>query len=210
MLSGVEENTTTFFYRIDKLFPLYSYKNYYIKFVYRFIQLVFWNKYRDNKENYFSHLYWTTILLIDVFQVKDYRVIILALIHDFGEDIWWAHPVLIRLLFGADIASWMTFLTKKSPKHYFGATLEEQKILRNKEYYQNFKYAPEEPFQVKICDIIQNSLTLWGTSLQKRKNKILQIYTIFLPLLKDRGYPPEILEDVGSLILDSLDEFEKS
>ena len=132
---------------------------------------------RESGERYFEHLRAVSLILIDWLRIKDYRYIVVALLHDIVEDCKeWSLERLTQE-YGQDIAVWVEWLTKP-PKSEFG----NDKLLRNRIYHRRLLEAPRGVKIIKLCDRLHNVMTLAECPPEKIKHKTEETVTYYLPL----------------------------
>jgi GTP pyrophosphokinase len=174
-LNGVE-NRETFFRRISELFPTLDPRYKLIEKAYNDAKDAFRGKLRDDGETrYFEHIRAVVLIIIDYLRIRDYRIIIAAILHDIVEDIpsWTIERV--RAEYGNEIALLVEYMTKPSKKDY------PSKKDRDKVYHSRFDFAPREFFLLKLSDRLHNLLTLWNCTPEKRKRKIEETLKYYLP-----------------------------
>ncbi|MEK7642602.1 MAG: HD domain-containing protein [Patescibacteria group bacterium] len=174
------ENRGTFFKRISCFFPTLDPRYKLIEKAYQIAKDAFRGIYRDDKETrYFEHIRAVTLILIDYLRVKDYEIIVAALLHDIVEDIesWTIERV--RIEFGDKVALLVEYMTKPPEEDYGSKT--ERDIL----YHSRFRFAPREFFLIKLADRLHNTLTLWSCTEEKRRRKIEETVKYYLPYAEE-------------------------
>lgn len=169
------ENRESFFKRIALSYPSLDPRYKAIERAYNTAKDAFREVKREGGERYFEHLRAVTLILIDHLRVKDYELIIAALLHDIVEDIpsWTVERV--REEFGERVALLVQYLTKPGEKEY--PTKEEQEYV----YHRRFHTAPRDFFLIKLADRLHNLLTLAVCSVEKQKRKIEETRRYYLP-----------------------------
>jgi GTP pyrophosphokinase len=167
-----EENRETFFNRVSMYFPSLDYRYQLILKAYGDAKDAFRGKYRDGGDRYFEHIRAVVLILIDYLRVRDYELIVAAILHDIVEDIpsWTIERV--RLEYGERVAYLVEYLSKPEIA---------DKVLRNKVYHQRFESAPREFFLIKLADRLHNLLTLWDCKPKKRHRKIEETRLHYVP-----------------------------
>lgn len=129
---------------------------------------------RVGGERYFEHLRAVALILILYLRVTDYRLIVAALLHDIVEDIpsWTIERV--RQQYGSDIAALVEWMTE--PSDIFSDKAECLRV-----YHKRFAEAPRDVFKIKLADRLHNLLTMWSFKLERRKRKIEETKTYYLP-----------------------------
>ncbi len=199
MIAGMEflsaaENRASFFRRISHFFPRLDPRYKLIEKAYNYAKDAFREKYRDDGETrYFEHIRAVALILIDYLRVKDYRLIIAALLHDIVEDIpsWTIERV--RMEFGEEVALLVEYMTKPSGEY-------PNKKDRDAVYHSRFRSAPREFFLIKLADRLHNLLTLWACTEEKRKRKIEETRMYYMPYAEEHFILyHELLAVIGQL-----------
>ena len=82
------ENRETFFKRISYFFPTLDPRYKLIEKAYNAAKDAFRGVFRDDNETrYFEHIRAVTLILVDYLRVKNYEIIVAALLHDIVEDV---------------------------------------------------------------------------------------------------------------------------
>ncbi len=175
------ENRETFFTRIAMFFPVSDHRYQTIQRAYNCAKDAFRGKYRDDgKTRYFEHLRSVALILLDYLRVKDYELIVAALLHDIVEDIpsWTIERV--RAEFGDRVALLVDWLSKP-PLSEFSSKKERDRV-----YHQRFSNAPRDFFLIKLSDRWHNLLTLESCSTDKIARKVEETRTHYLPYAEDQ------------------------
>lgn len=169
------ENRETFFKRIASFLPTLDPRYQAIEKAYNCAKDAFRDKYRETGDRYFEHLRAVALILIEHLRVKDYRLIVAALLHDIVEDIpsWTIDRV--RIEFDDEVALLVEWITKPSVEKF---PLERE---RDRVYYNRFRFAPREFFLIKLSDRLHNLVTLWACAPEKQARKIDETRTHYLP-----------------------------
>lgn len=135
---------------------------------------------REDGKRYFEHLRAVTLILILYLRVRDYELIIAALLHDIVEDCpeWTSDRV--RAEFGERVALLLDWLSKRSESEFGGS-----KEKRDAFYHGRFRFAPREFFLIKLCDRLHNVLELWACSAEKRARKIAETRAYYMPYAEE-------------------------
>lgn len=168
LLQSGSENRETFFARIALFFPVLDYRYKEIERAYNLVKEEFRDIMREDGQRYFEHLRAVALILIVHLRVKDYRLIIAALLHDLVEDRperWTIQRV--RAEFGDEVALLVDFLTK----HERPGMTDEECV---DAYHRRFRFAPRGFFLIKLADRLHNLITLWACSPEKRRRKIAE------------------------------------
>ncbi len=189
------ENRETFFKRISYFFPKLDYRYKAIEKAYNSAKDAFRGTFRDDGETrYFEHIRAVTLIIIDYVRVKDYEVIVAALLHDIVEDVpsWTIDRV--RAEFGDRVALLVDYMTKQ-PKEAYSSKEE-----RDLAYHSRFCFAPREFFLIKLPDRLHNMLTLWNCTDEKKKRKIEETKRYYLPYAEEHFILyHELLEAIEAL-----------
>ncbi len=170
------ENRETFLRRISYLFPTLDPRYQAIEKAYNAAKDGFRGKFRDDKETrYFEHVRAVALIIIDYLKIKDYEVIVAALLHDIVEDVpsWTIDR--IRIDFGNRVALLVQYMTKP-PKDAYDTVAERDAV-----YHSRFEFAPRDFFFIKLADRLHNMLTLWNCTEEKQKRKIAETRAHYLP-----------------------------
>jgi len=174
------ENRESFFKRIALFLPEQDPRYKEILKAYNDAKDAFRKKYRDDGiTRYFEHLRAVSLILIDYLRVRDYKIIIAALLHDIVEDCpeWTLKRV--EEEYGQEVALLLAFLTKPPEANF--ATKEQ----RDDMYHMRFRQAPRNFFLIKLSDRLHNLLTLYSCSNQKRLRKIEETRLHYLPYAEE-------------------------
>ena len=175
-ISNGIENRAAFFRRIAALFPTFDPRYACIERAYSAAKDAFRNISRDGGERYFEHLRAVALILIDHLRIRDYRLIVAALLHDIVEDVpSWSVDRVARE-FDSEIACLVEWVTKP-PSQLFATKHERDHV-----YHMRLMAAPRNPAILKLADRFHNVQTLWGCDLQKRLRKIEETRRWYLPL----------------------------
>lgn len=168
------ENRETFFRRIASFLPPMDPRYKLIEKAYNAAKDAFRDKEREEGGRYFEHLRATALILIDYLRVRDYILIIVALLHDIVEDnpSWTIERV--RLEFGDEVALLLDYCSKPSENDY-----SKEEGLRV--YHARFEYAPRNFFLIKLSDRLHNMLTIWKCTPEKITRKIEETRRHYLP-----------------------------
>jgi len=196
LLSGVEKREH-FFRRISFHYPTLDYRYKEIEKAYNYAKDAFRDKKRDGGERYFEHIRAVALILIDYLRVKDYQLIVAALLHDIVEDCpsWTVERV--KQEFGHEVALLVQYLTKPSEKEF------SSKKDRLRAYLLRFENAPRNFFLIKLADRLHNVITLWSCAVEKRSRKIAETREEYLPYAEKHFILFYELQD-------ALDELEKA
>ncbi len=169
------ENKQSFLKRIALIFPPLDPRYRLIEKAYNDAKDAFRGKMRDdNKTRYFEHIRAVTLIVIEYLRVRDYEVIIAALLHDIVEDNpnWTIERV--EREYGSRVALLVQYLTKPFSEY---PDKEERELV----YHSRFDAAPREFFLIKLADRLHNLYTLWSCTLEKRRRKIEETKQHYLP-----------------------------
>ncbi len=145
-----------------------------IEKAYNFAKDGFRGKTRESGERYFEHIRAVALIQIDYLRIKDFELIITALLHDIVEDVpsWTIERV--ETEFGSRVALLVEYLTKP-PKTGIFAKEQCEQI-----YHGRFRSAPRDFFLVKLPDRLHNLITLWSCPKEKIKRKIEETKLYYL------------------------------
>lgn len=174
------ENRESFFRRIALFFPKSDFRYKAIERAYNFAKDAFRGKYRDDGETrYFEHLRAVALIIIDYLRVKDYELIVAALLHDIVEDIpsWTVDRV--RTEFGERVAELVDWLSKPPVSQF------KSKKDRNREYNKRLHNAHRDVFLIKLADRWHNVLTLSSCTPEKIASKVEETRTYYIPYAEE-------------------------
>lgn len=169
------ENRQTFFDRVQTFLPTLDPRYRIIERAYNDAKEAFREVLREGGERYFEHLRAVALILIVYFRVRDYELIVAALLHDIVEDRsdWTIERV--RIEYGDRVALLVEWMTKPS-EDQFGS-----KRKRDAWYHERFRLAPRDFFLIKLADRYHNLATLWAKSAEDRQRKLDETKTYYLP-----------------------------
>ena len=179
MLEKVEEvlksshNRKSFFIIVGSIYPTLDWRYKRIEKAYNDAKKAFQGHFRDSGERYFEHLRAVALIVMLYLRVKDYKLIVAALLHDIVEDCpeWTIERVVKE--YGEEIASLVEWTTK--PKETFP---EKKDYLRI--YFERFSVAPREFFLIKMADRLHNLLTMWPLGEDHIRKKVQETKSYFL------------------------------
>lgn len=122
---------------------------------------------RADGRRYFDHPREVALILLRELEVTDWRLIVLALIHDIPEDSFLLTPWAVEHLFGEEIARWLRILTKLPPEGYFERMVE---------------FGSAEVWLVKLADRLHNLRTLAALDEDRQRRQLVETREFFLPL----------------------------
>jgi (p)ppGpp synthase/HD superfamily hydrolase len=169
------ENRESFFARIAQIFPRSDVRFHLIEKAYDTAKDAFRGIERDGGERYFEHIRAVTLILVDYLYIRDHELIIAAILHDLVEDIAAWDVERVEREFGIRVARLVDYLSK--PR----ASEMPDKRERERIYHDRFEQAPREFFIVKMADRLHNLLTLGSCSEEKRRRKMVETVTHYLP-----------------------------
>jgi GTP pyrophosphokinase len=170
------ENRASFFRRVALYYPTLDWRYKLIEQAYNDAKDAFRGKYRDDqKTRYFEHIRAVALILLDYLRIRDYELIIAALLHDIVEDIpsWTIERV--RVKYGERVALYVQYLTKPSKEEY--PDRDERELV----YHTRFDAAPREFFIIKLADRLHNLLTLYACTPEKQARKVAETRRFYLP-----------------------------
>lgn len=160
------ENEDSFFRRVAKFLPELDPRYQAIQRAYRIAEDAFANRKRDSGERYFEHLRAVALILLEYLEMRDHKLIMVALLHDIVEDKEEWPIQRVRNEFGDEIALLIQYLSKPSNGD-FGSKEDAEKV-----YHARFEFAPREFFIIKLADRLHNLLTLHARPPAKQMTKI--------------------------------------
>ena len=165
------ENRETFFARLTPFMPPSKLRN--IEVAYMMAKFAHRAQVRKDLDQngdpvrYFEHLRRVALLLIDNFEVRDWRMICAALLHDSLEDTKDITAEIIEHLFGAEVCR-MVQLLSKCPKEG---------------YFQRLKsFGDERVFLIKGCDRLDNLNSMESVSREFVVKQLKETRNVYLPL----------------------------
>lgn len=144
---------------------------------------------RDDGSRYFDHCRSTALILIDELGIRDWEMIVTALLHDMLEDSYLLSNSSITHIFGKRVAYLVRCLTKpKKDDHRFTTDAE-----RHQWYFRRLRRAKPDVKLIKLCDRLHNMREINNCSPDKRKRKLEETIKVYLPLIKSikEKYPME-------------------
>lgn len=143
------QDRESFFRIVASIYPTLDWRYKIIEKAYNDAKEAFKNKYRDSGERYFEHLRAVALIVMLYLRVRDYRLIVVALLHDIVEDRpeWTIERVAAE--YGEDIAVLVEWCTKPGGEN------------STRIYHKRFALAPRDFFLVKMADRLHNLLTMW-------------------------------------------------
>lgn len=172
----MKENRETFFKRLPGLSPA---DQFLLEFAYDIAKEGhgYLNQVRDGGERYFEHVRAVTLILIDVFGIRDINILIPALFHDLPEDTYiWKVPGRITHVFGKVIGSRAHVLAKPDKTKF--STKEKHLFF----YFDQVKTNGWEVCLIKVADRIHNlgSMDSGSWSTEKQHGYVLETERYFL------------------------------
>lgn len=158
---------------------------------------------RESGEREHKHLHRCFLHAWILANVRDANMLAATGLHDLSENFPKHWPIeRVRRLTNETVAMYVGFLTKPTPRqlaHILGHAVTDRDIERY--YYEvQLENAPLEVITIKACDVIDNLLTLWPSSIERMGRKIDDVVRWFLPLLRRHG-----LEELRHTIVQILD-----
>ncbi len=135
---------------------------------------------KDQETPYVSHVFRVCLIVRDLFDIADHRVLMAALLHDTVEDTLVDFDDLARE-FGLEIAQWVAQLTKDK---------RQQESQREKDHLQQLRQAPWQVQVCKLADILDNLLDSQNLPPPQRQ-RVLERYRQYL-----RGFPSNLHDQV--------------
>lgn len=173
-----EHDTESFAKLIGRYYPKFDFRYELIMRAYCTVEDAFAGKFRENGERYFEHLRAVVLILIEHLRVHDHELIVAALLHDIVEDIpTWSYDRVVRE-YGMRIANLVWWLTKPAVDDEF-----EDEAERDRHYNEQMhQRAPRDVVVIKLADRLHNLVTMWDVSAAKRKRKIIETESFYLPI----------------------------
>lgn len=132
---------------------------------------------RHNGAHYYYHLVDVTQLLLN-FGIRDENTLIIALLHDYIEDVEGVTKNLIESQFNHEVATVVDLLTKDK-------TIDYHSDHEAMQAYLNRILAHPKASLVKTADRINNFQTLRHSSLEHRERQLNNTLTYFIPFFKE-------------------------
>lgn len=181
------ENSESFFKRVAMFLPTLDPRYVMIRKAYRVAKRDFKNKWRDSGARYFEHLRAVALILLEYLEVRDYQLIVAALLHDIVEDTDWSIEM-VREEFGDEVALLIEFLSM--PKNEFFSKEEAEHA-----YHARLENAPRSVLLIKLADRLHNLLTLCYRPREKQVAKIKETERHYVHHARDHQILlPEIRE----------------
>lgn len=176
------KDRASFFKEVSKFFPEGSDDYSLIEKAYATSKDAFRDKYRDDGQTrYFEHLRAVTLIVFVYLRVRDPDIIAASLLHDIIEDVEVWSQSRVALEFNRRISQLVWWVTKPQVEVYNG-----DKEARNRAYHQNLRRAPREALIIKLSDRLHNMLTLWETTEDKQKRKVVETQDFYLPIAEEQ------------------------
>ena len=155
----------SFFRIVASIYPTLDWRYKIIEKAYNDAKEAFQGKYRDSGERYFEHLRAVALIVMLYLRIREYHIIVAALLHDIVEDCEeWTISRMIKE-YGEEISALVEWTTK--PKMTFP---EKHDYLRI--YHERFAVAPREFFLIKMSDRLHNLLTMWSLGEEHIRKKV--------------------------------------
>lgn len=196
-LFGVETRET-FFKRIAMFLPELDPKYKKIEMAYDDAEEAFRGKKRDGGGGYFeNHLLPVTLILVEYLEIRDYELIIAALLHDILEDTNWTVERL-RSRYGDRVALLVWYATEPDDEE-FGSKEASELV-----YYTRFESAARDVFIIKLADRLHNLTTLGARPKEKRATKVEETVRHYMPYARKHLLLLPELRDVVRLWREQL------
>lgn len=169
------ENRQSFFARIAFFLPPLDPRYQTIERAYNAAKDAFRGKSREGGDRYFEHLRAVSLILIEYLRIRDYEIIVAALLHDIVEDLDNWNIARVSDEFGPRVAWLVQYMTKPRDEDF--PNPQDAKAA----YHGRFASAPREFFFIKLADRLHNVLTLDGCNREKRRRKIEETQLHYLP-----------------------------
>ena len=181
----------SFFDIVGSIYPTLDWRYKMIEKAYKDAKKAFKGHFRDSGERYFEHLRAVALIVILYLRVRDYRLIVVALLHDIVEDRpeWTIERVAKE--YGEDIAVLVEWCTKPGGEN------------STRIYHERFALAPREFFLVKMADRLHNLLTMWTLEKDHIRKKVEETRIHYLPYAEEHFILIHELE----AILQKLEEY---
>jgi (p)ppGpp synthase/HD superfamily hydrolase len=177
------ENRDTFFTRIAHWLPRSDPRFHEIEEAYNDAKIAFQGRLRDSGIRYFEHLRAVALMLIVYLGIRDYELIIAALLHDIVEDDprWTVDRV--REKYGRRVALIVDYASTPRESDFPGCSKEELEQI----YHDRFDMAGRDFFIVKMSDRLHNLITIDARPAAKRRAKILETEAHYLKYARQHG-----------------------
>lgn len=137
------------------------------------------NEYRDSGVRYIEHLHDVVLILIAYCEVRDYVLIIAALLHDIVEmDPEWTIQR-VRNEYGEEVALLVDYMTEPKDGE-FGSRAAAKRT-----YLARWPFAPRRALLLKFADRLPNLLTLRARPLEKQISKVDESVRYYYPLARE-------------------------
>lgn len=153
-------------------------------------------KRKDGATPYAAHVFRVCLIVRDLFGFDDPRMLITALLHDTIEDTTTDFDD-IEKLYGHEIATWVSFLTKEK-------RLREEE--RERDYIARLKQAPWQVHVCKLADVFDNLTDNAGLPPERRGHSVERAEKYFAEL---RGIAVPELQKPIALVAELLDDLRK-
>ncbi len=172
------EDENAFFRRVAHFLSPMDGRYRLIEKAYRTVKESFQKDKRESGEETLVHLRSTSLIELVYMRIEDHVRICAGLLHDIKEDkpLYWTLER-ISIEFGDEVALLLSYLSKPSVEEFPNSTEKERIAI----YHRRFEYAPRAFFDVKMADRFHNLVTLWACTLEKRRYKIQETKTFYLP-----------------------------
>ena len=169
------ENREKFFIRVSMFLPASDERYKLIELAYNEAKDAFREVKRSGGERYFEHLRAVALILLEYLEIRDYELIIAALLHDIVEDIpaWTIERV--QTMFGARVAGLVEYLTEPTEEEFGSKESAEHA------YHGRFEFAPRDFFIIKLADRVHNLLTIDARPRNKQLAKVAETKQHYMP-----------------------------
>lgn len=168
-----------FFSLIEKIFTPGSSEARLIHRAYETADREFTEVLRDSGDKYMCHLEATALILMYRQRTRNANTISASLLHDIIEDRSGWNRERLAVEFNPTVAN-IVWTVSKLPDE--DRLFQGNKLLRNVHFQRQLLDADLESVRVKLADVLHNAMTIWDSSEEKRKKKIMQTENFYLLL----------------------------
>ena len=176
------ENRETFFARLTPFMPPSELRH--VEVAYMMAKYAHRAQKRNEKDangdqiRYFEHLRRVAIILIDECEIRDWKMIVAALLHDSLEDTKDINEGIIEHLFGARVCQIVKLLSK-CPKAGYYDRLQ--------------RYGDEEVLTIKGADRLDNMRSLKQATPEFIQKQLKETKEVVCPILRQGGLGVDVL-----------------
>ncbi len=181
---------SSFFLLIQKMYEVGTHAYSEIVRAYGLARTEFEKILRESGGPYLDHLKVTACLVMVAMYwmgIRDYRVVVAALLHDLIEDIdSWTFDRLVQE-FDWKTAFYVQGVSKRPLSEFSG-----NRAKRDAEFMDRLQASSFFVILIKLCDQTHNLLTLWAKPLSDQRKKIVLAETFYLKLAYEHKIFPRV------------------